>query len=456
MKSPWAESGVGIAGGVEWRKDGLQYAPDALFTSGDLAGQGGTSPSVDASIETTDFFVEAEIPLVEGMAFAERLAFSGGYRHSDVSTAGTYSTWKLQGDWQITPDFRVRGGWQRAARAPNVIETFRPQNTGLTQLTTVGGLSGDPCAGATPRGTLTQCANSGVTAAQYGSIGNNPANQYNAVFGGNQNLVPEVSDTYTVGVVFTPEFVPGKLFVSVDYFDIFVDDFISAPAGDNILNQCVFAGDPTSCSLIRRTPGSGSLFLVNSGPNAGQITLTNVNTGSLATSGVDINSNYSIDLGETGGLSFDLVGTYLIDFLVEEVDGLPKLACDGKYAGSCDVYSGVPLPVWRHKLRTTWETPIGVDASVTWRYFSGVDQFGIATPDVSVDRNHSLGSRNYIDLAASYNISDKWNVRIGANNLLDKDPPVTAQQTGFTNGNTYPQTYDAQGRYLFIGTTIDF
>ena len=66
------------------------------------------------------------------------------------------------------------------------------------------------------------------------------------------------------------------------------------------------------------------------------------------------------------------------------------------------------------------------------------------------------GSRNYIDLAASYNVTEKWNVRVGVNNLLDKDPPLTAQQSGFTNGNTYPQTYDAQGRYLFIGTTIDF
>jgi outer membrane receptor protein involved in Fe transport len=450
---PWAESGVSLAGGVEWRKDGLRYNPDALFLSGDLAGQGGTSPVVDASVETTDFFIEAEIPLVEGMAFAERLAFSGGYRHSDVSTAGTNSTWKLQGDWQVTPDIRFRGGWQRATRAPNVLESFQPQNSGLTQLTSLNGLS-DPCAGAMPNATFAQCANTGVTAAQYGSIGNNPAHQYNAVFGGNPNLVPEVSDTYTIGVVLTPgDYLPGKLFVSVDYFDIFVDDFISAPSGDNILTQCVFAGDPKSCSLITRSPGSGSLWL-NS--DTGFITLYNVNTGSFATSGVDINANYSIDIGKAGGLSFDLVGTYLIDFLIEEVDGLPKLACEGKYSGPCDIYSTAPLAAWRHKLRTTWETPLGVDATVTWRYFSSVDLFGVTNPDPSVDRNDTLGSRNYIDVAASYNLTDKWNVRIGANNLLDKDPPLTAQQTGLNNGNTYPQTYDSLGRYLFVGTTVDF
>ncbi len=450
FKSPWAEEGVGIAGGVEWRKDALNYQPDLLFQSGDLAGQGGTTPPTSGSIETTDFYIEAQIPLVTGMAFAERLTFSGGYRHSDVSTAGSYSTWKLQGDWQVTPDIRVRGGWQRAARAPNVIETFTPQLTGLTALTAVGGLS-DPCAGAVPNATLAQCMNTGVTAAQYGSIANNPANQYNAVFSGNLNLVPEVSDTYTVGVVLTPEFVPGNLFVSVDYFDIFVEDFISPPSGDNVLTQCLTTGDPFFCSAVNRA-GNGSLFL----SSAGFLNLTNVNTGSLATSGIDLNANYSIDVGSAGGLSFDLVGTYLIDYIVEEVDGLPPLSCDGKYAGPCDIYSAVPLPVWRHKLRTTWETPVGVDASVTWRYYASVDQFGVANPDTSVDLNHTLGSRNYIDLAASYNITEKWNIRVGANNLLDKDPPLTAQQTGFTNGNTYPQLYDSQGRFLFVGTTIDF
>ena len=457
LKLPWAENGVALAGGVEWRKDGLVYNPDALFLSGDLAGQGGTTPSVDATIETTDFFIEAEIPLVEGMAFAEYLKFNGGYRHSDVSISGANSTWKLQGDWQVTPEFRVRGGWQRATRAPNVLEAFRPQFTGLTNLPELSNGLSDPCSGPTPAATLTQCANSGVTAGQYGSIGNNPADQYNALFGGNANLVPEVSDTYTIGVVLTPgDLIPGNLFLSVDYFDIFVDDFIAAPAAENVLTTCLNTGEPSACALIQRSPNNGSLWLQNSGPNAGLFFLTNVNTGSFQTKGLDINGNYSLDLGSAGGLSFDLVATYLIDYLVEEVDGLPKLACDGKYGAACDVYAAVPLPKWRHKLRTTWETPIGVDASVTWRYMTSVDLFGVANPDSSVNRDHTLGSRNYIDLAASYNVTEKWNVRIGANNLLDKDPPLTAQQSGFTNGNTYPQTYDALGRYLFIGTTIDF
>ncbi|MCA8888521.1 MAG: TonB-dependent receptor, partial [Parvularculaceae bacterium] len=128
MRLPTSEEGIGVAFGAQWRKDKLEYTPDALFQNGLLSGQGGPTPAVSGEIETTDFYVEASVPLVTGMAFADRLAFNGGYRHSNVSTSGSYSTWKLAGDWQITPEIRVRGGWQRAARAPNVIEAFNPQS----------------------------------------------------------------------------------------------------------------------------------------------------------------------------------------------------------------------------------------------------------------------------------------------------------------------------------------
>ncbi|NWG92087.1 MAG: TonB-dependent receptor [Parvularculaceae bacterium] len=455
IKSPAAEEGVGVAFGMEWRKDQLDYRPDLLFATGDLAGQGGSTPPVSGEIETTDFFVEANIPIVSGQAFAESFAIQGGYRHSDVSTSGAYSAWKITGDWQVVPEFRVRGGWQRAARAANVIEAFAPQFTGLTTLQTgANGLS-DPCAGAAPTAPFAQCANTGVSAAQYGSIASSPAHQYNAVFGGNPNLRPEVSDTYTAGVVLTPDFVPGNLFVSVDYFNITVEDFIGTISGATAMSQCLVTGDPTYCTLIQRN-AAGNLWI-----GAGQFIATNTNTGSLKTTGIDLNANWGFDfdelgLGDAGALTFDLVGSYLIDLIVEPLPGLAKTQCAGLYAGICSnaVFSGSPNPAWRHKLRTTWEMPIGVDATVTWRYFSSVDLLGGVPGNGNL--NNTLSSRNYIDLAASYNLRENWNVRVGVNNLLDKDPPLTSQTDGFQNGNTYPQTWDAQGRYIFVGTTIDF
>lgn len=452
MKAPWAETGIGISFGTQWRKDKLSYNPDALFTQGLLSGQGGPTPAISGEIETTDFYVETKVPLVEGRAFAESLAFEGGYRHSNVSTSGSYSTWKLLGDWQVTPEFRVRGGWQRAARAANVIESFATQAIGLTQID-------DGCAtGSASPYTAQQCANTnGGVALAPGSIPGNPADQYNAIFGGNSNLDPEVSDTYTVGIVLTPgDLVPGNLFVSVDYFDITVDGFVGTVNPQTSLDQCAFNNDPFFCALVNRAP-NGSLWI----NNQGYIVATNVNTGSLKTSGIDVNANWSFDfadigMGNAGGLAFDLVGTYLLDLSTLELpDGtVPEYDCAGWYGSRC----GSPNPEWRHKLRTTWQTPFGVDAAVTWRYFSSVTHGDSASGPRSTvtDLDYKLGSRNYIDLAASYNITEKWGVTVGVNNLLDKDPPLTAQTAGFSNGNTYAQTYDAQGRYMFIGTTIDF
>jgi outer membrane receptor protein involved in Fe transport len=467
MKSPWAEDGIGIALGMQWRKDKLEYRPDGLFEFGLLSGQGGPTPPTRGEIETTDFFAEAQIPLVTGMAFAESLTFHGGYRHSDVSTSGSYSTWKLAGDWQIVPEVRVRGGWQRAARAANVIESFTPQSIGLSTLPRLPNGQSDPCAGPTPFRSLADCAFTGVTAGQYGSISSNPARQYNGLFGGNSDLTPEVSDTYTVGVVLTPnDYVPGNLLFSVDYFDITVDGFISAISLQTTLNQCLdthLASVTTAtgavveiCDAIHRD-GAGTLWRNSSG----FVEAVNLNTGSLSTSGLDVNLNWGVDfeelgLGNAGGLEVDLVGTYLIDLETEELPGalIPIYDCAGFYAGRC----GGPNPEWRHKLRTTWQSPLGVDATVTWRYFSSVDDgdsvSGITVTDTDLSR--TLGSRNYIDLQASYNVTENWNVRVGVNNLLDKDPPLTTETSGFQNGNTYPQTYDAQGRFLFIGTTIDF
>ncbi len=451
FKTPWSEDGVGLSFGAQWRKDGLEYNPDSLFELGLLSGQGGPTPPIQGSIETTDFYVEASIPLVTDQAFAEHLTFNGGYRHSDVSTSGSYSTWKLAGDWQIVPEFRVRGGWQRAARAANVIESFTPQAIGLTQID-------DRCAAGDPMPYTAQgCANTnGGAPLAPGSIPPNPAQQYNALFGGNANLAPEVSDTYTIGVVLTPgDYVPGNLFVSVDYFDIAVEGFVGTVNPQTALDQCAANADPFFCSLVNRAP-NGSLWITPQG----FITATNINTGSLSTSGIDVNANWSFDfadvgMGDAGGLAFDLVGTYLLDLKTLELpDGTtPEYDCAGFYAQRC----GSPNPEWRHKLRTTWETPIGLDASVTWRYFSSVNQGdsvnGLINP---ADLDFQLGSRNYIDLAGSYNVTEQWNVTVGVNNLLDKDPPLTSQTAGFSNGNTYPQTYDAQGRYLFIGTTVDF
>lgn len=132
-------------------------------------------------------FIEARLPLVEDRTAIQTLSVEAGYRYSDYSVGFTTDTYKAGIDWEPIDSLRLRASFQRAVRAPNVGELFSPQTVLLDGTT-------DPCDG-TPDATLEQCLLTGMTAAQYGSVPENPASQYNGLLGGNESLEPEKSDT---------------------------------------------------------------------------------------------------------------------------------------------------------------------------------------------------------------------------------------------------------------------
>ena len=101
--------------------------------------------------------------------------------------------------------------------------------------------------------------------------------------------------------------------------------------------------------------------------------------------------------------------------------------------------------------------PNGLGTSVRWRHFSGVD----IDPESGFAGNPAeqrLSAADYFDLSFQARLSQRLNIRLGANNILDRGPPIAGSVigAGFGNGNTFPQVYDAMGRYLFAGFTVDF
>jgi outer membrane receptor protein involved in Fe transport len=468
VKMPWAQDGVGVAFGAEYRRETLDFAADFISSSGDLNGSGGANPPVNGSFDVYEVFAEARVPLVQDMAFAKNLALELAFRYSDYSSVGTTETYKIAGDWEPIDGLRIRGGYNRAVRAPHVLELFSPQNVVLdgTQ---------DPCASLAASDPLVaRCAQAfGLTTAQVLAIEANPANQYNGLIGGNPNLDPETADTYTVGFVFQPSFLPG-FNISVDYFDIKVKDFISGIGADTIINRCVDTLDPFFCNLVNRD-ANGSIWL----DNTGYVVDTTLNTGSLATTGFDLNASYRTNLEDFGianggGLTFNFVGTYLDTLKVENLPGDDPFDCAGYYGTICSVTGGLsaPNPEWRHKFRVSWATPLeygdwfhDFTVSLQWRHFSKVtldaysDHPSLNNPGLQYESDRTLASRDYFDLTASWTMRDNLNFRAGVNNLFDKDPPLTGSSncpTGPCNGNTWPQVYDAFGRYMFIGLTADF
>ena len=144
-----------------------------------------------------------------------------------------------------------------------------------------------------------------------------PAGQYSFLQGGNLELTPEESDTMSYGIVFQPRFAPG-LAVTVDYFDIQIDDTISTFGANNTLDACYDLGDADACARIDRNPANGSLWI-----GEGNVMDLNVNIGSLSTKGYDINVSYTgLEMGRFGSLAFNLTGTYLDELITEPSPGL--------------------------------------------------------------------------------------------------------------------------------------
>jgi outer membrane receptor protein involved in Fe transport len=448
IKLPWADNGVQFVGGLEYRSDSLNRRADDLQARGQIVGGGQILP-IEGEVEVYEFFGELAIPLIEGAALAEELSASLAYRYSDYSTTGTQSAYSAGLSWTPIPDFKIRGQYARAIRAPNIFELFLGQNnSSLFDLSDPDGDGFfDPCGGPNPSATQEQCARTGVTAAQYGNVPDNPAGQFNQTIGGNPDLDVETSDTFTIGAVITPQAIPGLL-LSVDYFHIKVKDFIGTIPPQLSLDKCLETGDEFFCSLITRDAG-GSLFVDG---DTSTILATNVNTGSLETDGIDVNASYSFDLGNGfGGLALRYTGTYTMSYEEVSVPGEDPFECAGFYSSNCEI----PRPKYSHASAATWQTENDLDVTLAWRHIGSVRQFG--TEEDSTNRSSRLKAVNYFDLSMNMGLTDNVRMRAGINNVFDVLPPVSsALPAGLGTGNTFPSVYDVNGRYAFLGVSVDF
>ncbi|MBW8815550.1 MAG: TonB-dependent receptor [Caulobacterales bacterium] len=458
IKSPWARDGVGVAFGVTQRRDHLEFAPDVAEESGDLSGSGGASVRVNNSLRAAEVYGEVRVPLVQDMPFARDVLFEGGYRYSDYSTGIQAKTWKVGLQWSPIEDIRFRGSFNRAIRAPNILELYSPQT-----VTNTSQVSEDPCAAnAVNPASPAACLNTGITAAQYGVIPQCPAQQCAVLTGGNPALQPERANTFTVGFTTRPHWVRG-LTASIDYFHIDLKDEIGSIPLGVVLQRCLDTGAQNFCSQIVRNPVNGTLFGTSQAAG-GYINGTGVNIGQAVTSGVDVQASYNLPLADWGidnwgGLSFELTGSYLLKASTVPLPGDPSYDCAGLFGPQC---GSTVNPRWRHTLRVNWTTPWhDLLLSAAWRYI-GESKYEVDTNEPSIGKgrtnafNHTLPERSYIDLAGLWKVNDMFSLRAGVNNVFDQDPPlINSAIVGSGLPNTYP-TYDLLGRKVFVGFTANF
>ena len=473
---PTASDSMSFALGAEYRDYQGEQASDLLSQSGDLGGGGSAAPNIIGGYDVIEVVAEVAVPLIQGRRLIEDLSLEAGYRYSDYEVkadgASGYSTdtYKLGLTWAPSDDLRFRTTFARAVRAPNIDELFSPV---ITQL---GNLSVDPCAsvgddgtnsGFVPSGSLRDtCVAQGAPLTSIGFIPQPAAGQVNITTGGNLNVQPEESDSFTIGFVATPSAIPNLTF-SVDYYDIEITKAVSTPTESDAIALCFDNPSPANaaCAGIVRSPIDGGL----SGDDnvVKGLPLQLANTGKLAGKGFDFSVSYAHDFGSVRWMS-SFAGNYTDTSTFQAVEGVSlNRECVGLYSSNCASIQPDLTYNWRNTV--AWRN---LDVSLVWRFIASAEYedrdtdtaFTGTLPD---ERDADLGSVNFnetgdydvFDLSARYQITDNISVRAVISNVFDEDPPLTGAfigATGYNSGNTYPSTFDTLSRRYNLAINVKF
>jgi iron complex outermembrane receptor protein len=473
ITSPWARDGVAVNVGAEHRFEALNFAPDGAELSGNLSGTN-TAVAIEKGYEVKEGILEVRIPVIQDKPWAHDLAIDGGYRTSDYSTAGHTDTYKFEVQFAPTSDVRLRYSFDKAVRAPNLIELFNPLSYGQGSV-----LGVDPCAPTVGAGgvinvvataSAAACAHTGLSAAQYGNGGTAGAvytgtvpqciaSQCGQVLGGNANLEPETAETYSLGISVTPTMLPN-FSGSIDYYHIALTNEVTTPPANFLLNECLTTGAAQDCDKVIRNHVTGALTGATVA-GGGYILQADINGGAVLVSGIDTQLNYRLPMGGMGALLWNFSGSWLEHAETTPFVGLHTYDCAGLYGSTC----GGPAPTWRHNMRVSWETPFHrLLLSAYWRFLGevGLDQ---NTSDPSLHFvtfgqydviDAHIPRMSYLDLSAIWPVTSNVDLRMGINNVFDKDPPIISQDV---NDGTIPSsfpTYDYLGREFFFGVKAHF
>ena len=431
---------LGVAVGVEYRKETAENQPDTFLATGDIDGFNAGLPTT-GSFDVAEIYAEAIVPILANVAGAEYLGLEAGVRFSDYSTAGGVTSYKIGGEWRPIEDLKIRGLYQRAVRAPNINELFLGQSNSFPGAT-------DFCNDTADRTQAEAdfCVQMGVPADRIAGFQQEDA-QVEVLLGGNPELFEETSDTWSLGFVYTPEAVPG-LMVSADFYSIDVEDAIATFGGglQSTIDACNIALDINDvfCQALTARRADGQLEMVP---------LFNQNIANLSTKGVDFQAGYGFDIGE-GSLDIIVNGVRVIEREVQGSPLLDPIDCAGVVG--VRLTCGRADPKWRFTTRVTYRLN-EFTASLRHRYLDGVTDerivTGAATPATLLVPE--IGSEQYFDLTLNYRLNDGLMLFTTIDNMLDNDPPVFGRGAA-GQFNTDAGTYDVLGRRFTFGVRANF
>jgi outer membrane receptor protein involved in Fe transport len=448
---------IGIAMGFEHRTEDNFFEADELVSSGITFYN--ALPLFDPpKFKVNEVFTELRVPLLKELPFADELTLNlaGRYAEYEGDVGGVFA-YNAGIDWSPLGSLRFRGGLARAVRAPSLVDLYSEQSQNFASIQ-------DPCSYRNVgSGSSTRAANCAAAGIPGGPTG------YDHVYtstpeilsGGNPELVEETSDSLTVGVIYQPEFVPG-LSLAADYFDIDIDDVITAPTAQQIMNACYDAADLNNqfCGLFDRWGSAG-------GPNwdpaeanhpeapyalvDGSLQQTLLNYASSRSRGIDFEVGYNHTTTDGSKVNARLIYTLMLqrdEFLdpanPTDADRVLLELGDPKDAFNFNVdFERGPLSIG-YQLRY-------IGRQVLFNYEDTYSLQGEPPQNADYADRRYYPSVMYQDLRVGYDINDSWNAYIGCDNFTDVIPPLGLTGTGEGSG-----IYDVRARYFYAGVKVTF
>jgi outer membrane receptor protein involved in Fe transport len=421
---------IGFAVGAEYRRETSDSDPAQEIQDG-LTWWGPIAPTY-GKFDVTEMFAEVNLPVLKDAPWAERLSFGAAFRASDYSTVGSTNAWKVDAVYAPVRSVTLRGTYAQAVRAPNIAELFSPESTAFNFII-------DPCdINELNNGTAFRDDNCAALLTEMGIDPTTflPSDTPQATlftegsFSGNTELSEETATTWTVGVVLRPEFASG-LTLSLDWYDIEIEDAINTPEAEELAQLCVDQPSLENpyCAGITRDPETGYIIGFSVQPD---------NVASFRTAGLDVALDYYFDSEGYGDFHLQFVGGYL--------DRLEFVSTPGATVDS-DLGEQY-YPEFSATLDATWTRGAFTLAyGINW--FSETDRFVseilAGDPDYTDPKYFKVKEKWEHEINVAYDITDGVNLYAGINNLFDQRP-----EFGYSS---YP--ISAMGRYFYAGVTVN-
>jgi outer membrane receptor protein involved in Fe transport len=396
--------------GYEYRREHYAFTPDSAKVADEVTGS--TGAGTEGGYNVNSLFAEVFAPVYDNGT--QSVDMTLGLRWDDYSTFGTNTVYQVGLEAQVIEGLKLRATRGQVFRAPSITELYAGSRDSFPQYN-------DPC----NEKTISKSPGCAAVAEQTDT-------QVNARVGGNENLDPETGDTFTIGLVWTPELPYGDMSLTLDYWETELDDMIDTLGAQFILDDCYQNQNSESCALISRNPDYTIDYVID----------IDQNVASLTARGVDTELRYAFDT-DFGRFETSLLWVHQLENSRVAFEG----ADTEDYVGTMNsIYETYAEDKMNYAVNWYWND---LTVSYLGEYISGIE-----AEATYVDYTQKIDHQLYHDLAASYNFSQtNTRVSFGITNLTNEEPPYI--DAGF-NASTDPSVYRLFGRSYYLRLSQEF